>query len=143
MLLLKLAVIISLVCGLWACGIGQNEVSFQDEGNLCFGYYLGSIEVDQEIEVTVRAPGCFSSSCTSLKFAECEIIIDGDELVIYSEIVVRDRSRIEGACTTDCGIYSAKCQAPALAEGEYTVRHGEESLTLEVPFDEPHCDHGY
>jgi hypothetical protein len=125
------------------CGFGGELHSFEDEGRLCLGVdeSFGSlpIEADQPFFVSVFSPGCFSSSCSTLESATCQVTLDGQDLRISSFIEVRDTSARAGACTDDCHSYTARCEAPALPEGEFTVRLGDESLPLTVPTDEPPC----
>ncbi len=127
------------------CGGGE-DVTFVDDGPLCLGVGDGviddnSIPPDQPFGIQVSTRGCFSSSCSELREARCQVTLDDNELIVESYLEVRDTygSGI-GACTDDCRSYVAVCTAPALPEGTYTLRHGDETLEITVPDDEPHCE---
>ncbi|MBC8067700.1 MAG: hypothetical protein IAG13_05145 [Deltaproteobacteria bacterium] len=111
------------------CGGAWNTISFEDEGELCFA------EQADEITVEVTAPDCLSSSCTRDVEASCTAAVEGQRIVLTSEIQWEENNgRIDG-CTLDCGSASATCSLGRLADGAYTVVHGEEELALTVPVD--------
>ncbi len=113
-------------CGRWG------EVSFTDEGELCFTQQLAAVSVQ------VSAPDCLSSSCTRNVESSCSATVEGTRIEITSEFSWDEKGG-RAPCTADCGIATAECSLGPLADGTYTVVHGEEELQLVVPLEEPGC----
>jgi hypothetical protein len=131
-----------------ACGLADELLEFRDEGAVCVGARVGGVTggpliVDEPAPVWVTFPTCLSSSCSQIESTECEVTLEDGDLVIRSHGVVRDTRGRGGGCTDDCGFLVAECFTPALAEGTYTVRHGDETFEVVGPSDAPHCDRGF
>jgi hypothetical protein len=120
---------------LWiaACGGQWGEVSFVDEGELCFSSQLDAIAVE------VRAPECMSSSCSRDTQATCDATVEGNRITITSDIRWEEKDGGLKGCTLDCGTAAADCNIGQLAPGTYTVVHGEEETELVVPLDREGC----
>ncbi len=118
--------------------------SYEDEGPVCFGDVTSGqgLEADEPFFVTVSIEGCLSSSCTADQQAECEIEVDGDEIFVSSSGSYSELTHIEeGGCTDDCGgAVEADCGSLTLAEGTYTVYHGDKSSELTIPSDGAVCE---
>lgn len=145
----KLIFFVVLVFFASSCGLFNGEDAeihtFENSGLLCLGvgnhHMSGSINADEPFEISISTAGCYSSSCSSLEKEECTIIIDDQGvLVVESLLEVRDTYGTAMACTDDCGNYTTRCSAPALEEGEYTLQHGESTLTFTVPSEEAPCE---
>ncbi|HWB76043.1 MAG TPA: hypothetical protein VG755_13835 [Nannocystaceae bacterium] len=116
-----------------ACGGPWDEVSFVDEGQLCFSTQSDGIAVE------VQAPDCLSSSCSRDPHGTCEATIDGERITITSEFHWEERNGGIKGCTLDCGRVVADCTLAGLAPGTYTVVHGEEEVELVVPLAQEGC----
>lgn len=124
---LVLLVVFSVVaaCGRWG------DVSFADEGEVCFSQTLAAVSVE------VSAPDCLSSSCTRNVEASCSAAVEGTRIEITSDFSWEEKDR--GTCTLDCGSATAACSVGPLADGTYTVVHGEEEFQLVVPLEMQGC----
>lgn len=116
-----------------ACGGPWDEVSFVDEGDLCFSTQGSGIAIE------VRAPECMSSSCSRDPHATCEATVQGERITITSEIHWEEKHGGLKGCTLDCGIAAADCTLDDVAPGTYTVVHGEEEIELVVPLAQEGC----
>src|SRR5688572_29212813 len=72
--------------------------------------------------VRVIADGCYSSSCTRVVEARCDLERVGAELTVHSSFVLDQQRGKNVPCTTDCTQISADCTTPAFPTGELTVR---------------------
>jgi hypothetical protein len=129
-----------------ACGSPFGEAHrFKDEGTVCvsptgqpaepFASQLPAAPVtfegDRPVEILVQMPTCLSSSCSKELRASCEVKLAGPgELVVTSS-----GSYVEEGttCTADCRALFARCTSPTLPAGTYSVRHGDDRLTVTVP----------
>ena len=128
------AFLLAVAAAIVGCGDSQ---TLENEGDVCIVAGEGSHGLDaQELSagvplfVSYVASGCLTSSDTDLE-ASCEVRVVDDEIRVTSRASWTARSRLSGEDI--CMILSATCEVPALTEGTYVVRHGEDSLTLEVP----------
>lgn len=123
-----------LVLGAAACGGPWDDVSFVDEGELCFTAEAG------EVHVQVSAPDCLSSCCSRRVGGSCSATVEGRRIEVTSEIHWEQHpgGRITHPCTSDCGDATVECAIGALADGSYTVVLGDEATPLVVPV-EPSC----
>jgi hypothetical protein len=109
--------------------------TFEDEGEVCVRdseEWNGEADVpaDQMLYVHVHFPTCISSSCDEVVEATCSASRDGQTI----EVTSFGESRRTGiSCTDDCGYMVATCELGELAAGTYTVVHGGEESTVEVP----------
>lgn len=115
----------------WAllASIGCSDVErsvLTDEGPVCLNSTASG-----GLTVRVEFPRCLSSSCDRSISASCAITRSGSELRIDSESVVETDTA--GDCTTDCRIVSATCALDSVEAGEYTVVHGRERGSAQLP----------
>lgn len=121
--------------------------TYEDERPVCFGkihpdsYSEDGLEADKPFSVAVSMDSCLSSSCSDDQEAECQIEVDGDDIFVSSSGSYTDRTHLEeGVCTSDCGgSFYADCGELTLAEGTYTVHHGDETSELTIPSEETSC----
>lgn len=128
---------VSIACVLAGCpngGISNWEpVSFADEGEVCF-------DADgTDVTVEVAAPGCLSSSCSRNLGGSCAAVVDGTDITLTSEVTWEQDRGVGIACTDDCGLPSVMCTMEDLADGTYTVTHGDETFTLTIPLEDDDC----
>jgi len=97
-----------------------------DEGSVCLNSTASG-----GLSVRVQFPQCLSSSCDRSISASCTINRSGASLTIHSESVVERQTK--GDCTTDCRTVSATCALESLEAGEYTVVHGENEGSVQLP----------
>jgi hypothetical protein len=121
-------------------------VPFADPGTarICLGDadpISGSeLVADEPFPVLLDLGLCLSSSCTEDFQADCEHIVDEDEITVSVQGSYGDRAFLEeGVCTEDCGVYVADCGEVVLPEGSYTITHGDQSHTFSIPSDEAGC----
>lgn len=106
-------------------------VSYVDEGEVCF------TQGDPDVNVTVTVQDCMSSSCSRAFAGSCTVTVDGTDITVTSDLHWEDNVADNASCTDDCGIPSATCTLPALADGTYQVTIGGTTTTLVVPITEP------
>lgn len=123
-------------------------VEYEDEGRVCTsGDHphtnpdRSHIEAGEPFDLAVVFNDCRSSSCTEFHDMACEVELAGDTLVVTSEGSYTDYETPGRICTDDCAVASATCAVPGLDEGSYTLQHGDEVYTFDVPGDEdePAC----
>lgn len=107
-------------------------VAFTDEGALCFTQHIAAVTV------RVSAPECSPSSCTRNIESMCSVDVQGDRIEITSEFSWEEPTRVH-SCTLDCRTPFAECSVGALADGTYTVVHGDEQSELVVPVGMETC----
>ena len=135
-LALSLLVLLSL---LGACG--GDRVSLVDTGTACISPDPGTwpsggqeFEADAPLYATVRLHSCLSSSCATERTSQCEILLEGDRLVISAEGSYVDESGPGRSCTSDCVPLEATCEtAGPLPAGDYVVIYGNSQIPLTLP----------
>lgn len=120
--------------------------SYENEGSVCLGLDhphglpVDALEGDEPFPMIVGFESCLSSSCSQDLEANCEVEIDGDDIFLSSTGSYGDRTHLEGGmCTEDCRSLYADCGNLILEEGSYTVHHGDETVELTIPSDDPRC----
>ena len=99
-----LAVVLSVACGDDSDSAREVEErvyslrTFDNRGAVCL-----SPREDATIAVEVVTDVCLSSSCNTLESATCTAVLDGDRLVISSQLMVTTDVTPNGICTADCG----------------------------------------
>jgi hypothetical protein len=119
--------VVSLLGG---CGGGWEIVTRVDEGILCVG------QTEQSLTITVIEPDCLSSSCSRDRGGDCSATVDGSTIRVTSEIHWEENEGPLRKCTKDCLSVEVTCQIPAPPEGTYTLVHGEEETSLDVPVED-------
>ncbi|MFO7181353.1 MAG: hypothetical protein DIU78_021805 [Pseudomonadota bacterium] len=99
------------------------------------GLPMGSgdfVGVGDWLQVVVKPQGCFSSSCMQALIASCSVTGHGPTFDVSAEFCYEN---LDEPCSKDCGAgKQAICRSEGpLAEGEYTVRLGDLSVTFTVP----------
>lgn len=124
---------ISVLFGLLACDlvIGWEPVTLMDEGTSC----LEAALADSTGTVTVDPGICLSSSCDRNATGTCEATLDGATITIQSGFAWETATGPVG-CTDDCGLLMATCDVGPLPAGTYTLVHGSETVTVDVPTTE-------
>jgi hypothetical protein len=102
--------------------------SLADEGGIC----LRAAD-DGALYVRVVANGCFSSSCTTLVEASCEVESVGDTITVHSTLELEQLRGEELLCTADCVPLGAECEFMAIAPGRYVLHLGNSSATIDLP----------
>lgn len=137
------AVFLVLTCAMLLPACIDQDVTFRDEGRLCL-YTESSpdpwgspseqrVEAHQAITFQVTLTDCLSGSCTNNREASCEAVLDGNTVRITSQGAYTDNGGLLQGCTSDCHVVSAACSLDeGLPEGEYTVVHGEDVMSLSV-----------
>lgn len=97
------------------------------------------LTADTPVRIELRPQGCYSSSCTMVHEASCQLVSQmGDALVVDGAFCVEDTSSRMPGCTADCGGAGvASCEIGTLAEGGYSVSYGELSVLFTVPMTLP------
>jgi hypothetical protein len=117
------------VAVLWmlaACGPWQ-DVTFEDEGDLCFA------RDGTDLLVNVHSPGCFSGSCTRETSGSCVAELVDGTIVVTSTFSWEERTR--GDCTADCNRLVVDCVVEDLPDGAYPVAHGEAVELVTLPLE--------
>ena len=131
----------------------DDTVTLVDEGALCLfagepsaiAMVTGSITdgaqqdyvVGEPILFQVRVSDCLSSSCDVDRVASCGVAHDGQVLTVSSHLSYQKLDSPH--CTMDCGALSATCASEPLVAGSYTVLHGEQSFSVDVPSSSTAC----
>lgn len=129
---------------LLACANETKITTYENEGRICVNAHpmmgeTGELGAGEKALIRVHMHECLSSSCDRLLHVECAVeLIDG-VLVLESSGAVEDLRGPRTGCTDDCGFMVAQCETPPLAEGEYTLRHGDREITLSVPSTDIAC----
>ena len=90
------------------------------------------------VRFQVTPEGCHSSSCTARYDVSCAIDATASPALTLNALFCLGATGDE-TCTADCsGGGFATCNAGTLADGEYTVTMGTESITFTVPSSLPH-----
>jgi hypothetical protein len=111
------------------CSEGRRITVSDDAGELVVRSTL-----DGALAVEVRFPGCFSSSCSQVIDARCNITLGGDALRVSSHSEV-DITTAEGTdCSSDCMDVTAGCIA-SVEVGEYTISHGLQEARVTLPVE--------
>lgn len=139
----SLVIVFSAMLWLTACGMEATETdyTFSNEGELCVhaaepvDLWNTNVEqsymADQPLTFTVRFVTCLSSSCSDNYVTECSASVEGNTVTITSNGGYTDLGH--DTCTTDCRQLAATCNLDSgLPEGEYTVVHGEDSMSLTI-----------
>lgn len=132
-----LAIFVSMASG---CGLFDSEIvteyrTVEDDGHVC-------VENDEELEVRVNFNACLSGSCDSVEDSGCEIAVDADTVTVTSFLEIKTEYEAGQGCTADCGVVSTECSTDALEDGEYTVVHGDHTMTLTIPSADEICGAG-
>jgi len=91
------------------------------------------LAVGDNLNVTVFAAGCFSSSCSMVQTAECSIADNAGFDVAASFCVARP-AEPDAVCTDDCGDVHADCSfGQPLGAGEHQVKLGSVVIEFQVP----------
>jgi hypothetical protein len=91
---------------------------------------------DQPVKVAVRFPVCLSTSCSRQPMAACTVDASNGTLQVTSKGSYVELDHSNG-CTGDCGFLIARCTTASLAAGNYTFKHGTDTLAFTVPFTGP------
>lgn len=108
--------------------ITWTERTQEDVGNACV--QGGG---DDPALVRVNAGICLSSTCSQRGEERCSVTVDGDRVVVTSFFSWEEASGRRLACTDDCGMMIAECSAGDLPAGSYTLVHGDQESTVELP----------
>jgi hypothetical protein len=93
---------------------------------------------DQVVNVAVALVGCLSGSCDVDRTASCSVqTVAGAPGVMRVTSTGSYRATGANACTTDCGILTARCVTPVLPPGSYTFLHGDMNLQIGIPSSVP------
>lgn len=99
-----LALVVSVACGDDSDSAREVEErqyslrTFDNRGAVCL-----SPREDAAIAVDVFTDVCLSTSCNTPEAATCTALLEGDRLVISSQLMVTTDITPNGVCTADCG----------------------------------------
>ena len=126
MLRIVAAIVLTAACR--GDAITWTEMTQEDVGTAC-------IEGggDAPAVVKVNASICLSSSCSRRGEERCEVVVEGDRVVVTSFFSWEEASGNQLACTDDCGQMIAECGAGELPAGAYTLVHGTAEVAVELP----------
>ena len=116
-------------------GPGQGSdvelVEYADEGLVCLA------EDGDAVVASVQFEDCLGCGARDV-VTSCSLELDGDTLILVS-----DGSYVyeepDGDCTMSCRPFVAECASPPIAAGSFTVQHGDQTFTIEVPGDVEGC----
>jgi len=126
-----------------AAGCGKHH-TFTDEGRVCafdsasatasdvYGNEEQTFVAGNSINFVYLADACLSSSCDSDPHANCRVERNGQTLRVLSEAEYTEGNSLRG-CTADCRFLSATCSSDPLEAGTYTIQHGSDLLTVQIP----------
>lgn len=136
---------------LFSCGLIPDERHFVNQGDVCLGgegwpESERAITTDTAIPIVVFT-ACASSSCTKDRSANCTASLGTDGTIVVESkgrYVVNDvhpyNPIVFSGCTEDCSTeMNAHCEIPPLDAGQYTLVHGDHTMTFAVPTTEPPC----
>lgn len=96
------------------------------------GYCLPDVvDADTPFALTTIAGVCLSSTCSEVRPALCDVVVEGDRVIVGGDVCVRDID--VGACSEDCsGGDGAPCAVPGLAAGTwvFVTAAGERTITI-------------
>lgn len=81
-----------------------------------------------ELHLAVKAD-C-EAACVANEEAFCEAAIDGPFIYLESQFQWAEAAE---DCPTRCSEFAARCDVPTTHPGRYTVVHGEDQFTLDLP----------
>lgn len=119
---------------------------YRDRGDACLIHanadaVSAELQPGDDLEIVVFFPhGCLSSSCSDVRITTCEATLTGNEIHVSSHGVVEEDVSAN-ACTTDCGIMTARCNIDLDEPGDYTIVHGDQTTPITLP-GEPECAGG-
>ncbi len=116
------------------CAAGQPA----EIGKLCVRGKAGTsgelIAVGEPIQLQLTPKGCFSSSCTEVFEASCNVAATAGGYDVTGKFCLGSQGGPGVSCTADCGGGSfASCVTPAASGGAATFSAAGLSVTVEVP----------
>jgi hypothetical protein len=103
---------------------GPEPVKYANEGSLCL-----SSDTNDVLHVQVVAPECMSL-CDRLGESLCRLRVEGDRLEIESSFTIGPTA---GGCASVCVPAIAKCSSELAVNGDFTVNHGSETVSVSLP----------
>lgn len=97
------------------------------------GYCLpDAVDADTTFALTTLAGVCLSSTCSDVRPALCDVVVEGDRVIVGGDVCVRDID--VGACSEDCsGGDGAPCTVPGLAAGSWVFVSAAGERTITIP----------
>ncbi len=126
---------------------GNSVVSWHNQGVACLvaegapasqSGPAAAIDAGIDLVVSVQMSPC--EDCLEDVFVACTAELEGDQLVVSSDASGR---RAASDCGTACVDLNTTCPVVGLAAGTYTLFHGPDLLTFEVPSVGPLCVGAY
>jgi hypothetical protein len=105
----------------------QGDNTVHDQGEVC----ITSAATDAPLEVRVTLDECISA-CVDNEIETCSISREGNVLTLSSTFSYAEADE-EEICIAVCNAQEATCSTEALPAGSYTLEHGDDSYTLDVP----------
>ncbi|MBX3185484.1 MAG: hypothetical protein KF819_00660 [Labilithrix sp.] len=99
-----------------------------------------SLKVNQPISINVfHKNKCLGSSCSGAT-ARCTVKRQGKRIILSAQFpTLTTKPRVP--CTEDCNPFVAACRTDALPAGLYTIEHGAQQTTLQIPTaNAPSCE---
>jgi hypothetical protein len=134
----KLALISISISTLVACHGDGDVESFVNEGRVCLDAEdVVQFEAGGTLTLTYTASACISA-CPRFEEASCDAEVSGDRIIVRSEARWAPSDQI---CIAVCRALQAECVVSVPEEGEYTLVHGSDQLSLVLPsmVEDPPC----
>jgi hypothetical protein len=131
----------ALGAALAGCTSDRVEVTtYRDEGDVCLMSRLadGSADAGLTVVAVVVFDAC-ESYCAEINGATCDIVVEGDRIVLSSRAGVRRTITSDSACPDECLEVKAFCSSELPGAGTYTLEHGSRRSTVELPGSDA-CD---
>lgn len=117
---------------------GDGSTTYVDEGRICLETEtLAQFDPGDVLTLTYTADECISA-CPRFAEAACEAEMQGNRIIVRSEARWAPSDEV---CIAVCAALQAQCTVSVPAEGEYTLVHGADELTVVLPAasEEPAC----
>lgn len=110
---------------------GCSTQQWQNTGQACI---IDPVALDTDGSVvSVVLDSCISGSI-EITSRRCEITVDANNVVTIEAEAV---GRVPRQLTDDCNDLTVDCELSELGAGTYTVRYGDQSVMVEVPYSGP------
>ena len=114
------------IAALLACADETERTEYQDQGAACL-----TADTNGTLQVTVQIASCLSSSCSTVSDNTCTLQRADNQIILTSHAIIETNQ--DGPCTDDCRTATAQCTLEGVPAGTYTIVHGDDTETLELP----------
>jgi hypothetical protein len=89
------------------------------------------LKAKSKVVIGAFGPWCVNEHCDQKPSLQCSVVREGDTLIVHSRFWGEHKDG--SVCTQECKSITASCTTPELEAGTYTIKHGEDSFTFELP----------